>query len=87
MEPTNEIDRTEITATAQTCEATQPAACHHMERCVTALADGSLTGAARLYTRFHVATCPKCAAALRSRQKSECQAEVSEAVTPGENGG
>ena len=38
--------------------------CRHMTRWVSALSDGSLSGIARWYTRWHIAGCPKCAAAL-----------------------
>lgn len=38
--------------------------CEHMDNMVNGLADGSLKGPAKLYTKFHVATCSKCRTAL-----------------------
>ena len=38
--------------------------CEHMENWVNGLADESLKGPARWYTRFHIRTCSKCRAAL-----------------------
>jgi anti-sigma factor RsiW len=38
--------------------------CHHMVNLVNGLVDGSLNGPAKLYTKFHVATCPMCKAAV-----------------------
>jgi len=38
--------------------------CEHMAGMVSSLSDGSLHGVALWYTKFHVATCPKCTAAL-----------------------
>jgi hypothetical protein len=76
MNPTNEtapeIQTQGHTATTQGHDGEAPAveACHHMGNYITRMADGSLTGPARLYTRFHVATCPKCAAALRGLQEA-----------------
>src|SRR5512142_2906474 len=40
--------------------------CRHMARWVSALADGSLRGLPRWYTRMHVAGCPRCRAALEA---------------------
>ena len=40
--------------------------CRRMERWINALADGSLTGWARWYTRLHVAGCKRCEAALQA---------------------
>src|SRR5512142_2933711 len=40
--------------------------CRHMARWVSALADGSLRGIPRWYTRLHVAGCPRCRAALEA---------------------
>jgi hypothetical protein len=41
-------------------------ACAHMESYVSALSDGSLSGLALWYTRWHLFTCRKCSAALRA---------------------
>lgn len=38
--------------------------CEHMENLVNGMADGSLKGPARLYTKFHITTCSKCRTAL-----------------------
>ena len=38
--------------------------CRHMEGLVSAWVDGALTGLSRLYTEFHVRTCPQCTASL-----------------------
>jgi hypothetical protein len=43
--------------------------CHHMEHWVNGMADGSLKGVARLYTRLHVAGCIKCHTALLALEK------------------
>lgn len=40
--------------------------CRHMEKWVHALADGSLTGWRRWYTRLHVAGCRRCEEALHA---------------------
>src|SRR5258707_11248364 len=40
--------------------------CRHMRAWVNALADGSLSGIARWYTKLHVADCPRCRAALEA---------------------
>ena len=40
--------------------------CRHMAAWVSALADGSLRGIPRLYTRFHISGCPRCQAALKA---------------------
>ena len=42
--------------------------CRHMEQWVHALADDSLTGFARWYTRLHVGGCRRCYAALEALQ-------------------
>lgn len=48
----------------------QPAEpCHHMTNLVSAYSDDTLKGPARWYTQFHVATCPKCRAALHELQQ------------------
>jgi hypothetical protein len=39
--------------------------CEHMRGSISALADGSLTGLMRWYTRWHASHCPRCGAALR----------------------
>ena len=50
--------------------------CKHMEALVSSLSDGSLHGAARWYTMWHLRVCSQCRAALegfktlRSRLKS-----------------
>lgn len=49
--------------------------CNHMRRWVGGLADGSLKGPACWYTKFHVATCPKCSAALKEMQERQAQPE------------
>ena len=38
--------------------------CEHMENWVNGLADDTLKGPARLYTKFHITTCSKCRNAL-----------------------
>lgn len=51
----------------QHVEVTEPAEpCSHMANLVSALADGSLRGPARWYTRFHLLTCASCSGALRA---------------------
>ena len=41
-------------------------ACAHMESYVSALSDGSLSGLALWYTRWHLFTCRKCTAAFKA---------------------
>ena len=40
--------------------------CDHMVDNISALADGSLQGIARWYTRFHASYCPRCRKALEA---------------------
>ena len=39
--------------------------CHHMVGLVNGMADDTLTGPGRWYTRFHLMTCPNCAVAVK----------------------
>ena len=56
--------------------------CNHMSRLVGGLADGSMKGPACWYTRFHVATCPKCSAALKEMQERQASQESLPASSP-----
>lgn len=40
--------------------------CPHMREWVSAWADGALSGPARWYTQWHVASCPQCRKGLQS---------------------
>jgi hypothetical protein len=52
-------------------------ACHHMHLQVHALADDTLKGPMRWYTRLHCSHCSQCAAALQTLREAQDAAPAS----------
>lgn len=63
-----------------TPEHPEAEACHHMERHVKSLAEGTLSGPMLLYTKMHVCYCNKCGPALAALKEQQATDATTEKV-------